>query len=203
MTQFISLEFLVAVLFIIDIFIILLLFLFARRVKRILGSQTAQNDNAVDAIENAAVSSAGNAASDVSAQVRQTLMPLIQDAKDTAEAFDVLIREKKKITKTLNDALDSKIISLNLLLSRADALEKKMEMHRMVQPAVPPTLTNAPQSSIQSPAAPTVLDQQNRIIELYYQQVDIDTIAEQLSIPKGEVKLVIELKEKFVAMENA
>ena len=47
-----------------------------------------------------------------------------------------------------------------------------------------------------------VIDQQNQIIEMYYQNFDIDTIAQRLSIPKGEVQLVIDLKKKFVAMEK-
>jgi hypothetical protein len=33
--------------------------------------------------------------------------------------------------------------------------------------------------------------------------MDVDTIAERLSIPKGEVALVIDLKEKFIAMEKS
>ena len=44
--------------------------------------------------------------------------------------------------------------------------------------------------------------QQNKIIDLYYQREDVDAIAEKLSIPKGEVQLVIDLKEKFIAMEK-
>ena len=52
------------------------------------------------------------------------------------------------------------------------------------------------QCHIQSP------DQQNKILSLYYQNLDVDTIAQKLSLPKGEVRLVIDLKEKFIAMEK-
>jgi hypothetical protein len=33
--------------------------------------------------------------------------------------------------------------------------------------------------------------------------MDVDTIAERLSIPRREVSLVIDLKEKFIAMEKS
>ena len=47
-----------------------------------------------------------------------------------------------------------------------------------------------------------VLDQQNSIIDMYNRGFDIDSIVSKLSMPKGEVKLVIDLKEKFKAMEQ-
>ena len=197
----VSLEFLVAVLFIIDLFLVMLLLLFVKRVNR-MQRQTAnarETDLAIDAesamaeVSDAAVKASSQAAG----EVRQMLKPLVDASREAALDFDQLVREKKKITKDLNEALDSKIISINLLLSRADTLQKKLEEQHdrmartgMGQPALPASDTN-------------VLDQQNRIISLYHQKVDVDTIAEQLSIPKGEVKLVIDLKEKFLAMEQA
>ena len=131
-------------------------------------------------------------------EVAQMLEPLLEASRDAALEFDQLIREKKKLTQDLNQALDSKMISMNLLLSRAKTLHKQLEDQ---QYEVRHSRPNAPIS----PAfqkEPDVLDQQNQIIDLYYKEVDIDTIAERLSIPKGEVQLVIDLKEKFIAMEQ-
>ncbi|WDP89792.1 MAG: hypothetical protein HUN04_08745 [Desulfobacter sp.] len=199
MMKLFSLEFLVAVLFIIDLFFFFLIFLVVRRVNRLISAARSRESEPgsegsgtfADAAQVAAAGAAETAAGDVKAR----LIPLIEASGDAAEEFDRLIREKKKISRQLNDALDDKIISINLLLSRASALEKKLETSRQSLPAsggfIPPERGN------------TVLDQQSRIIEMYYRNVDIDTIAEQLSIPKGEVQLVIDLKEKCTAMEKA
>lgn len=192
MIKLVSLEFLVAVLFIIDLFMIFLLVLFVKRINRIrMKDEEADPEYLKVAASDASEAAAAGSAREVAAM----LEPLIEASKDAALEFDQLIREKKKISKDLNDALDSKIISINLLLSRADKLQKQMEEQQLT--------FGGPVRPEPAPVKSTVLDQQNRIIELYYKQMDIDTIAEQLSIPKGEVQLVIDLKEKFVAMEQA
>ncbi len=206
MTQLLSLEFLVAVLFIVDLFLILLLFLFVKRVNKLGVSQAESilSSRNYEAEEQAALNeTAGETALASARDVMALLEPLVMESKEAALDFDELIHEKKKISKKLNDALDSRIISINLLLSRASVLQKSLEdqqrQFRHSQPDYPP-----PTVSPHLPPArePDVLDQQNQIIDLYYQQMDVNTIAEQLSIPKGEVQLVIDLKEKFVAMEQ-
>ncbi len=196
MMKLLSLEFFVAVLFIIDLFMILLLVLFVKRVRRI---HLDGNGEAVDVdyLMTAASDASAAAASGSAKEVAAILEPLMKASRDAAQEFDQLIREKKKISKELNDALDSKIISINLLLSRANRLQKQLEEQQFRYSRSGPFRPETPA------AESTILDQQNRIIDLYYRQVGIDTIAEQLSIPKGEVQLVIDLKEKFVAMEKA
>ena len=57
-------------------------------------------------------------------------------------------------------------------------------------------------SMFQPSSASTVFDQQNQIIDMYNQNFDVDSISKKLSIPKGEVLLVVDLKKKFVAMEK-
>jgi len=206
MTQLLSLEFLVAVLFIVDLFLILLLFLFVKRVNKLGVSQAESilSSRNYEAEEQAALNeTAGETALASARDVMELLEPLVRESKEAALDFDELIHEKKKISKKLNDALDSRIISINLLLSRASVLQKSLEeelrQFRHSQPDYPPQTVS---SQLVPAREPDVLDQQNQIIDLYYQQMDINTIAEQLSIPKGEVQLVIDLKEKFVAMEQ-
>lgn len=206
MTQLLSLEFLVAVLFIVDLFLILLLFLFVKRVNKLGVSQAESilSSRNYEAEEQAALNeSAGETALASARDVMALLEPLVRESKEAALDFDELIHEKKKISKKLNNALDSRIISINLLLSRASVLQKSLEdqqrQFRHSQPDYPPQTVS---SQLVPAREPDVLDQQNQIIDLYYQQMDINTIAEQLSIPKGEVQLVIDLKEKFVAMEQ-
>ncbi len=206
MTQLLSLEFLVAVLFIVDLFLILLLFLFVKRVNKLGVSQAESilSSRNYEAEEQAALNeSAGDTALASARDVMALLEPLVRESKEAALDFDELIHEKKKISKKLNDALDSRIISINLLLSRASVLQKSLEdqqrQFRHSQPDYPPPTVSP---HLVPAREPDVLDQQNQIIDLYYQQMDVNTIAEQLSIPKGEVQLVIDLKEKFVAMEQ-
>jgi Family of unknown function (DUF6115) len=192
MTDIVSLEFLIAVLFIIDVFFVLLLLLFAKRINQRVNQMGSGQMN----------SGSGDGGSDSkpalesAREILDLLEPLVTESRRTAASFDQQIREKRKLSRDLNDALDTRIISINLLLSRADSLQKKLEDRQATIQQSAPALT--------PPAFRTsnVLDQQNQILDLYHQRQDIDTIAEKLSIPKGEVQLVIDLKEKFIAMEK-
>jgi len=197
----VTIEFLIAVLFIIDIFIVILLLLFAKRVNQRINQVNSGTGNlAINDSSNSLKPHIPNenAIHESARQILDTLEPLVMESRNAALSFDGQIREKRKLSKDLNDALDTRIISINLLLSRADSLQKKLEdrQHMIQQTAAN---LNAGPSAV---GETNVLDQQNQIIDLYYQREDVDTIAEKLSIPKGEVQLVIDLKEKFIAMEK-
>lgn len=193
MTELLSLEFLVAVLFIVDLFLFFLLFLIIKRVNHFTAVQTETPAISLEEDSQAHANALASAS-----EVLSLLEPLVKESESAAREFDSLIREKKKITKDLNDALDSRIISINLLLSRAGTLQRQMEEQ---QSRLRRSLDHLPVQP-QVKREPDVIDQQNQIIELYRNNTDVDTIAEQLSIPKGEVQLVVDLKEKFMAMER-
>lgn len=191
MTQLLTLEFLVAVLFIIDIFLVLLLALFVKRVNRM---ELSPESGTVEDKDG----SGSDQALDSVREVTAMLDPLVREAQDAALSFDKQIREKRQLSRDLNNALDTRIISVNLLLTRAANLQKKLETQQARLENTPP-----PQNTFSHPPREiNVLDQQNQIIGLYSKGLDIDTIAEQLLLPKGEVQLVIDLKKKFVAMEQ-
>lgn len=195
MTQLISLEFLVAVLFIIDVFFVILLVLFVKRVNQL--NQSTIDGN-MDKKNYFSDNTHAEVASESARDIIDMLEPLVKESRNTALNFDKHIKEKRKLSKDLNDALDSRIISINLLLSRAEAFQRKLEdQQESIRQSA--TILN-PLNSHDSET--NIMDQQSQIIDLYYQKADVDTIAEKLSIPKGEVQLVIDLKEKFVAMEQ-
>lgn len=189
MIELLSTEFWITTLFIINFIFVIFLFLFVKKVNR-LNHNANQNFNLGQTDHKD-----GGASLEYSAQPLQSavdiiemLEPLVKESQKSALNFDRLIKEKKRLIKELNDALDSRIISINLLLSRSDALQKKIQ-EKHVQ-------SNLNVSSL------SVSDQQNQIIEMYNQNFDIDSIAQRLSIPKGEVLLVIDLKKRFVSMEK-
>jgi hypothetical protein len=194
MTDIVSLEFLISVLFIIDVFFVVLLLLFAKRINQRVNQMNpgqmnfGSRDGVIDS----------NPALESAREILDLLEPLVTESRKAASSFDEQIREKRKLSRDLNDALDTRIISINLLLSRADSLQKKLEDRQVTIQQPAPVLNPAPVPF----RASNVIDQQNQIIELYHQREDVDTIAEKLSIPKGEVQLVIDLKEKFIAMEK-
>ncbi len=183
MIELFSMEFWISILFCVNFIFIIFLFLLVKKVNRLnYGHLThGDSDNSQEDFRYASGSAV---------DIVETLEPLVKESKKAALAFDEQIQEKKRLIKELNDALDSRIISINLLLSRADALQKKMEEKQS-------------QSRFQSSSASMVFDQQNQIIDMYNQNFDVNSIAQKLSIPKGEVLLVIDLKKKFAAMEKS
>lgn len=114
-------------------------------------------------------------------QVFSLLEPLLKEAESSAAVFESQILEKKQLIKQLNEKLDSRIISLNLLLNRADAC-----------------LMN-------NPGLKTDIDVagiQEAILSLYEGGYSTDAIAKELAISGKEIDLVIDLKKKFIAMEE-
>lgn len=136
---------------------------------------------------------------DTASDIMEMLEPLVKESRDAANLFDEQIKDKKRLLKGLNDALDSRIININLLLSRADAMQKKLEERQAESDRTLAALSREGTADIFSG---NVANQQNQILKMYHQKYDIDTIAQELSIPRGEVQLVVDLKKKFLEMEK-
>ncbi len=184
-----SIEFWIAILFFINFFLVIFTFFIVRKMNRMSNGEVGQSsdDSGEDDVASASAS-----------EIINMLEPLVEESQKAAISFDKQVTEKKRLLKELNDALDSRVISINLLLSRADALQKKIQLN---QSEAMESFALPQKNGLLPPSNP-VLDQQNQIIKMYLNKVDIDTIARQLSIPKGEIQLVIDLKKKFLAMEK-
>jgi len=191
-------EFLVVLSLIIDLFLIFLLFLFIRRATRLQRRPDPTQENDREEIAAQTRKKAQVVAREVLTETTEMIEPILEASKEAAMEFERLVHEKQTLTRKLDKSLDSKIISINLLLSRANTLYSQLEnQHNSLLNALPKG------GAALFHKETDVLDQQQRIIDLYYQKMDVDTIAERLSIPKGEVALVIDLKEKFIAMEKS
>ena len=195
MTATPSMEFWIAVLFIINLLVVVFLFFMVKKLNRLRlemsKSHTGKEEHDSQPIDYA----------DKNARkITDLLEPLVEESRQTAIRFESQIKEKKRLIKELNEALDSRIISINLLLSRADAQQRKLQDHQDRLRNRPPVSDGYPPKNASGPVQAD--DQQHQILSLYYQNNNIDSIARKLSIPKGEVQLVIDLKEKFLAMEK-
>ncbi len=189
MIELFSFEFWIGIQFIIDLFIILCFLIFVKRVANMKASNHFTENSRI----------AQETTEDTANEIIEMLEPLVKESKATADSFDKQIKEKRKLINELNESLDSRIISINLLISRAEAAKEdlrnlKMEVDRKSIQPLP--VTQSPDLNR------TVLDQQNSIIDMYNNGFDLDSIVSKLSMPKGEVKLVIDLKEKFREMEQ-
>jgi hypothetical protein len=119
------------------------------------------------------------AAREASLQLLEMIEPLIKETETVAKSFEAQLKEKKVLIHRLNEDLDSRIISMNLLLNRA----KSYMDGESGKPA----------------ATGQIYRQQEAILALYGQKYDVEAIAQKLSMPKGEVELVIDLKTKFLS----
>lgn len=131
-------------------------------------------------------SAKGEADEDSAEQVVDLLEPLLKEAESAARVFESQIIEKKQIIKQLNEKLDSRIISLNLLLNRADAY-----------------LSDSVVSEMERSGDAGTHEVQDSILTLYKEGVEAGEISRQLSVSKKEVDLVIRLKKKFIALEQS
>lgn len=106
---------------------------------------------------------------------------LLTDADKIAGQFKKQLEEKHNLIERLNEQLDKRIISLNVLLNRADVF---LSSHGKEAADLNGTLVS-------------LNSQQTGIIELAKEGHRVEEIANILSIPKGEVKLFLDLKKKF------
>ena len=118
--------------------------------------------------------------------LHQVLDPLLKEAEKVAGQFETQLKEKRRLVRRLNEHLDSRIISLNLLLSRAEVCLSSHEK----------------ESRVENRHHRHVYDLQQEIIGLGEKGLAPQEIANRMGISKGEVMLVLELKRKFREMEK-
>ena len=186
---------------------VIFLFSLAKRINRMTDEQNAHavrdREQVQAGREQELAQENGQTAVRSASEVLGMLEPLVRESRRTALKFDEQIKEKRRLLKGLNEALDDRIIHINLLLSRAETRQKKLEQNR--EPLPETTVSQGPvqQPPVNMSLAPEpVWDQQQEILKMFEQNCDIDTIARQLSVPKGEVKMVVDLKKKFLEMEK-
>ncbi len=198
MIGLLSIEQWMAVLFFINFFLILLVWVMIRKIRQVRLSDFPAPSTPDREQDEGDLSRARQGAFDI----LRMLEPLVEESRDAAVNFDAQIKEKKKLLKDLNDALDSRIIHINLLLSRAETLQKKLETEpppaKPVRPAPPVTPDPVPARVPPSRA----VNLQNQIVDMYEQGYGVEGIAQELSIARGEVQLVVDLKRKFMEMEK-
>ncbi|WP_300668912.1 hypothetical protein [Desulfoluna sp.] len=111
-------------------------------------------------------------------QVLSLLEPVLAEAKSVADTFDGHVAEKRLLVTELNENLEKRIASLKLLLNRADALMNRQH-------------TNAAE---EENAEQRISESRQKILHLATQGFSVDQISERLTLPKGEVALVVGLQ---------
>ena len=125
-------------------------------------------------------------ASSDSEPLPQALEPLLKEGRKVARQFEAQLEEKQRLVRRLNERLDNRIISLNLLLGRAEGCLASHEK----------------ESWGEDGQHRHVCDLQQEIIGLGKKGLAPQEIANRMGISKGEVTLVLELKRKFQEMEK-
>ncbi len=120
--------------------------------------------------------------------VSRVLEPVLEESRKLAEAFDGQLTEKRAIINKINHDLDARIISLNLLLKRAETLLGEQNPSRKGGKQV---------------HSDHVVDLQQKVVALDAKGLPPKEIASRLQMPLGEVDMVISLKRKFEKMSGA
>jgi hypothetical protein len=109
------------------------------------------------------------------------LESLLTDADKLAQQFDDQLEEKHRLIKKLNEQLDSRINGLTMLLQRTD------------------TMLSSPLQGVADSQGTlhSLNTQAQEIMGLANSGYGLKEIAERLSIPKEEVKLILDLREKL------
>ncbi|MCB9481299.1 MAG: hypothetical protein H6680_05705 [Desulfobacteraceae bacterium] len=109
------------------------------------------------------------------------ISPLFDEAQKTAEKFDILIKEKRKIVRDLNEALDSRISTLTFLVNRAE---------NSINSVSPP-------NSFDSEDITPIHSNNTKIFELADRGYKAEDISRELGISAGEVSMILSLKKKI------
>ena len=109
------------------------------------------------------------------------LESLLTEAEKLAKQFNDQLEEKHRLIKKLNGELESRMNGLTMLLQRADTM-----------------LSSPLRSAADSQGTLHSLNTQaQEIIGLANSGTALEEISERLSIPKEEVKLMLDLREKL------
>jgi len=111
---------------------------------------------------------------------------LIADSEKAAGQFKSQLEEKHLLIKGLEEKLNEKISGITLLLNRAEALLSTYGKEDY-GPAPPHMVADA---------------HRERVISLAREGCRSEEIAQKLSLPMGEVKLTLDLNEKFLKLKN-
>ncbi len=125
----------------------------------------------------------------VSETVLEQIEPLMREAASTAEQFDRQIQEKKTLIHTLNQTLEARMAEAKQILNEAHAATRK-------------GFSRAVAATANTSAVSDSGDLQASIIDLHAEGMGVDEISDALSIPRGEVQLVLDLRAKFLALKN-
>lgn len=117
----------------------------------------------------------------------RVLEPLLKEAEKVSGQFETQLKEKQRLVRRLNEQLDSRIISLNLLLNQAEVC----------------LVSHEKEAWGENRQYKHVYDLQQEIIDFGEKGLSIQEIANRVGISKGEVRLVLELKRKFQEMEES
>jgi DNA-binding NarL/FixJ family response regulator len=107
-----------------------------------------------------------------------TFESLVREADNTAAQFSLQLQEKHRAVELLNNKLDKRIHSLNLLVGRADAA--------IARYTAPPMETDQNGNGAGS--------RQTEILALSKQGLGVEEIARKLAIQRGEVNLVLNMQ---------
>jgi hypothetical protein len=114
----------------------------------------------------------------------ELLESLIAEGEKMADEWSSQLTEKRLLLKTLNETLDSRIISMKKLFKKAQALQ-------------------APQGPDVFARNPGVLRGHGKdILRLTKQGCRVDDIAERLALPKAEVRLVMDLEKRLSQIQH-
>jgi len=105
---------------------------------------------------------------------------LLVDADKISGQLREELEEKHQLINGLNEKLDKRVMSLNVLLNRADALLSSYD--------------RGPADANDNPVF--FKSQEKEILKLAKKGIDLEKIAQILTIPKGEVKLVLDLNKR-------
>lgn len=114
----------------------------------------------------------------------QLFESLVKDAGELAEKFTRQIQAKQQLIGSLNEQLDQRVASLNLLLNRSDVLMSAGERPESANPQADGSL-NARRAEI---------------LKLAGSGYKTEDIARRLSLPKGEVALILNLKQQITGL---
>lgn len=111
---------------------------------------------------------------------------LLNDADRVSGSFSEQIKTKYNIIKKLNSQLDRRIDNINVLLNRADMILSY----------------NQKKGDQADRSAMPISIKQKEIAKLDSKGCNLEEIAEKLLIPKGEVKLILDLNKKTTGVKN-